>query len=296
PASTDRPESKEALHPSDHVYAPPANFDPIGGASSSPAAVIPASIPGPADDAPIVQANTAGAASETAAAPANDAARELEPSGRNAAAPGIDADALLERGDQFLRTGDIGAARLFYERAFGAGSAAAATRLARTYDPLFLREHGVLGVRGDIERSQSWYRKASESGGADAAPRSEEIAANLATSDAASTATSLPDPSDRAAVLPEPHRDTRDTPSSRRNAALYRVQFAANRSETGAAAECSRFAALAVTEITTSQSGGRAWYLCRTAAPLARKDAAALVATVKANMNSTAVMVADAPQ
>ena len=43
-----------------------------------------------------------------------------------------DVEALADRGDQFLKQGDIIAARSFYERAAGSGSARAATGVART--------------------------------------------------------------------------------------------------------------------------------------------------------------------
>ena len=46
-------------------------------------------------------------------------------------------DELMARGRQMLATGDIVAARLFFERAAEAGNAAAAAEAGKTYDPLF---------------------------------------------------------------------------------------------------------------------------------------------------------------
>ena len=73
-----------------------------------------------------------------------------------------DVEALIDRGDQFVRQGDIITARSFYERAAGSGSARAATGVARTFDPTFLSRLGVVGARGNPERAEIWYRKASE--------------------------------------------------------------------------------------------------------------------------------------
>jgi hypothetical protein len=73
-----------------------------------------------------------------------------------------DVEALADRGDQFLKQGDIIAARSFYERAAGSGSARAATGVARTFDPTFLSRLGTVGARGNPERAAIWYRKANE--------------------------------------------------------------------------------------------------------------------------------------
>ena len=69
---------------------------------------------------------------------------------------------LIDRGDQFLRQGDIITARSFYERAAVSGSARAARGVAKTFDPQFLSQLGVVGVRGDPGQAAAWYRKANE--------------------------------------------------------------------------------------------------------------------------------------
>jgi hypothetical protein len=71
---------------------------------------------------------------------------------------------LMVRGNQMLATGDIAAARLFYERAAQDGSAAAARQAGKTYDPLFLLEVRARGFRGDPVAAARWYRKASAGG------------------------------------------------------------------------------------------------------------------------------------
>jgi hypothetical protein len=71
---------------------------------------------------------------------------------------------LMTRGDEMLATGDIAAARLFYERAAQDGSAAGARQAGKTYDPLFLLEIQARGFRGDPVAAARWYRKASAGG------------------------------------------------------------------------------------------------------------------------------------
>lgn len=68
--------------------------------------------------------------------------------------------ALLKRGDQSLGLGDIAAARLLFQRAAEAGSAAAATSLGKTYDPNFIAP----GSKPDPARAVTWYRTAAALG------------------------------------------------------------------------------------------------------------------------------------
>src|SRR5207302_4641634 len=80
-------------------------------------------------------------------------------------------EALIRRGDELLSIGDMVAARLTYERAAAGGSGAAATGVAKTYDPLFLAQSGVRGLRGDPERAALWYGKAAGAGDREAQQR-----------------------------------------------------------------------------------------------------------------------------
>ena len=70
---------------------------------------------------------------------------------------------LLSRGDSFLHAGDVASARLFYERAAGAGDWQAAIRMGATFDPAFLARAGVR-ASGDPAQAQSWYRHALDLG------------------------------------------------------------------------------------------------------------------------------------
>jgi tetratricopeptide (TPR) repeat protein len=84
-------------------------------------------------------------------------------------------EALIERGDELLRTGDIVAARSAYERASAGGNRVAATGVAKTYDPVFLAQSGVRGLRGDPARAALWYGKAAAAGGREAQQRLKRL-------------------------------------------------------------------------------------------------------------------------
>jgi hypothetical protein len=83
---------------------------------------------------------------------------------------------LLKRGEEFLKTGDVAAARLFLRRAASAGSAQAALALGVTFEPAFLAEQGVLGFAPDPAQARGWYKKAAEMGSHEAAQRLEQLA------------------------------------------------------------------------------------------------------------------------
>jgi TPR repeat protein len=67
----------------------------------------------------------------------------------------------MRRGDAFLASGDITSARLFYERAAGAGSGRAALQLGATFDPVILGRLGTLLVLANPAQALAWYRRAS---------------------------------------------------------------------------------------------------------------------------------------
>ncbi len=85
--------------------------------------------------------------------------------------PPEDVDALIRRGDELLATGDVVAARAAYERAAAGGNLSAAIGVAKTYDPIFLAQTGVRGLRGDPARAALWYAKAAAAGDRDAQQR-----------------------------------------------------------------------------------------------------------------------------
>jgi hypothetical protein len=90
---------------------------------------------------------------------ANSSAAPAEP-------PGLAAlnSALLARGDTLFVTGDVNAARLFYERAANAGHGQAALQLGETFDPAFLARTGFIGARANVAMAAYWYQRARELG------------------------------------------------------------------------------------------------------------------------------------
>jgi hypothetical protein len=95
------------------------------------------------------------------------------------AAPVLDAEeiaVLVKRGEEFLKTGDIAAARLLLRRAAAAGNAQAAFDLAITFDQPYLAQQGVLGFAPDLAQARAWYEKAAELGSQEASQRLEQLA------------------------------------------------------------------------------------------------------------------------
>jgi len=150
------------LQPQNQSNAVPAA--PAPAANAPPAVLAPAPIP-PTVSTPAPAASDAPPAS-VVAAPGVGTPAEPPPTIAAAPAPNPnpEADALLARGDSLLATGDVAAARLFYQRAAEQGSAAAATAVGQTYDPAVLELLRVRGVRGDAQIAAEWYRKAIAAG------------------------------------------------------------------------------------------------------------------------------------
>lgn len=90
------------------------------------------------------------------------------PSDLRPKSPSIDNSVFLARGDVLLGSGDVASARLFYERAADAGNAQAAIRLGETFDPIFLADTRLNGVRGDPAVALKWYKRARELGASEA--------------------------------------------------------------------------------------------------------------------------------
>ena len=82
--------------------------------------------------------------------------------------------ALMERGQDLLKSGDIASARLLFQRLANAGIADAALALAATYDPRYLAQHNLIGVVGDETKAHDWYQRASELGSIEAATSWQE--------------------------------------------------------------------------------------------------------------------------
>jgi TPR repeat protein len=86
---------------------------------------------------------------------------------------------LVRRGEEFLKIGDIAAARLVLRRAANAGHPQAALTMGATFDPVILAELGVLGFPPDLAQARSWYDKAARLGSAQALLRLESLQRGL---------------------------------------------------------------------------------------------------------------------
>jgi hypothetical protein len=159
-------------------------------AAPAPTAVTPA--PAPTVATPPLAPPLAAAEEPTPAAETSvDSRRQSEPAPPKekpiiAAAPApaplapAEIEELVSRGGQLLATGDIAAARVFFERAAEQGNAAAATAAGKTYDPLYLEEAHVRGIRGDPVAAAKWYRRASAAGDKEADLRMQKLIARYA--------------------------------------------------------------------------------------------------------------------
>lgn len=67
---------------------------------------------------------------------------------------------MLARGNELLESNDIIGARLMFERAAAAGSAAAAVRAGITYDPGYLASLGPQRTLSNPAAAARWYRTA----------------------------------------------------------------------------------------------------------------------------------------
>jgi hypothetical protein len=122
-----------------------------------------------------INPGTASAAAKQEISPepgSADATHEINPKPASAAAAKIidpqEAAALMERGRDLLRNGDVASAQLAFRRLAEAGKADAALALATTYDPRYLVEHSLVGIVGDEAKARAWYQRAKELGSTEA--------------------------------------------------------------------------------------------------------------------------------
>ena len=82
---------------------------------------------------------------------------------------------LINRGMEYLRSGDFSSARLLLKRAAEAGSPGAALMLGATFDPLFLPRLRANGIEPDVAQARRWYERALELGADGASQRLAEF-------------------------------------------------------------------------------------------------------------------------
>jgi hypothetical protein len=129
------------------VFAPPAPIAPPPPAAARAASTTPAApVTGPAQPK--------AAPRPPGPQPESDEARKLR-----------------LRGEAILGDGNVGSARLFFERAASLGSGLAALSLARTYDAEELSRLKVVGMVPDPVQARRWYERARDLGMPEAVAR-----------------------------------------------------------------------------------------------------------------------------
>jgi TPR repeat protein len=81
------------------------------------------------------------------------------------------AQRLMKRGQEFLEQGNVLIARQYFMRASEGGLAAAAFKLAETYDAAELRRHNAYSVVPDAAAAKRWYMRALDLGAVEASAR-----------------------------------------------------------------------------------------------------------------------------
>jgi hypothetical protein len=104
---------------------------------------------------PVVQAEPAPATTQSLRVQEGRTARQLDAE---------EIAALINRGTDSLKSGELVSARLLLRRAAEAGSASAALMLGTTFDPLVIQQLGAIGVVPDVAQARQWYEKAAELG------------------------------------------------------------------------------------------------------------------------------------
>jgi hypothetical protein len=82
---------------------------------------------------------------------------------------------MLQRADDFIKSGDLSSARLLLQRAAEAGDAHAALTLASTFDPNVLKALGFQDAAADVAKAELWYERAMKFGSAEAPQRLQRL-------------------------------------------------------------------------------------------------------------------------
>jgi hypothetical protein len=82
---------------------------------------------------------------------------------------------LIAHGQKMIDVGYLAGARGYFKRAAEAGSADAALALGATYDPNFISDIGVKGIKGDLAEARAWYERAREFGSVSAQEKLEDL-------------------------------------------------------------------------------------------------------------------------
>jgi hypothetical protein len=85
-------------------------------------------------------------------------------------------NAMLERAEGFIRSGDLSSARLLLRRAAEAGDVRAAFMLGSTFDPNGLKAMGLPDGAPDLAQARLWYERAVSLGSAEARHSLQQLA------------------------------------------------------------------------------------------------------------------------
>lgn len=88
------------------------------------------------------------------------------------------AERFMALGARHLEQGNIGAARMFFQRAAEAGLAGGALKMAATYDPVELARLEAVAVTPDRNEARKWYERARELGAREAEERLARLGGN----------------------------------------------------------------------------------------------------------------------
>jgi len=83
---------------------------------------------------------------------------------------------LVRRAQELLASGDLQGARVLLKRAADAQNARAALLLAKTYDPITLRQLSTADPGPDLAQARSWYQRAKEWGSPEAQSQLDALA------------------------------------------------------------------------------------------------------------------------
>lgn len=83
----------------------------------------------------------------------------------------IQEDSGMDRANTILKNADIAAARLIYESLAVKGSGRAAFAMGQTFDPQFLDNYVIKGLKPDLDEAMKWYKLAVELGNSQAQVR-----------------------------------------------------------------------------------------------------------------------------
>jgi hypothetical protein len=137
------------------LQAKPAEADEAVQAEPTPAGVPPSPPSQPSQVASVHDGTAPVSAPQSPPAQEASTARRLDAE---------EIATLVNRGTDFMTSGDLASARLLLRRAAEAGSASAALMLGTTFDPLVIQQLGAVGVVPDVTQARQWYKKAAALG------------------------------------------------------------------------------------------------------------------------------------